>query len=97
MRAAANVRHWPGNDSRLRVAKRGFPIQVANGNRIHGGARLRWRKEDGGEAPAPASSPHMLVEVIVILDWLKAFAWNAAILALKNAHLRRINVNLLSH
>jgi hypothetical protein len=39
----------------------------------------------------------MLVEVVVILDWLEAFAKNAAIFALKNAHLRKPRVDLLSH
>jgi hypothetical protein len=39
----------------------------------------------------------MLMDVVVILDWLKAFAKNAAIFALKNAHLRKPRLDLLSH
>jgi hypothetical protein len=39
----------------------------------------------------------MLVEVIVILDWLEALAKNAAIFALKNVHLRTLKVSMLSH
>ena len=46
-----------------------------------GDAHLRMREEGGGDAPAPASSLHMLRKGRFRMVWLEASSWNAAVLA----------------